>query len=720
MRKPTRLHCRLFLFCVLIGVLSQLLYSFMIKLIDDAHYARERLEVANELGIIRLKLEQQLNSTFYVSRGLEMLLIGLTADGSAMEDHWDEITRWSAEASADISYLVNIGISDKYIIRFSYPKARNEKTIGIDYRTLTSQWPAVERAIRQRVPVVAGPLKLLQGGTGLLCRIPLYSERLTGGGDDFLGIVSMVIDYNALLEGTGINAARASLNLAIRGRDGMGKDGDIFLGSEDAFVNDGVVQTIEFLGGEWIIAAKPLRGWSHESPYSQRLRLLGYVLCVVGVIIVYLAVLGVMQRRRATHQFTRELEARVEERTQQLSMAKEEAERANRSKSEFLAVVTHELRTPLNSIIGLTDLILGMELGKKQRELLGKVAISAGLLLELINNILSFSKMEAGKEELNNAAFSLPDVLNKVANMFEVAAANKSLSFITRISEGTPALLMGDEAKISQVLVNLCGNALKFTRSGSVTVAVSTVSSDSDKHTVRLRFAVVDTGIGIDREGQRLLFQPFSQVDSSLTRQYQGTGLGLSICRNFIELMHGEIGVTSEVGKGSCFWFELPLQTVESLPDSKLAGNDVPLEEMIARASERLQGTHLILAEDNEFNQILAISLLEKVGVVVQLASNGQEVLDLLQQGEHHGVLMDVQMPRMDGVTATRHIRADVRYAGIPIIALTANAMEEDRQQVIASGMNSFIAKPIKALEFYRELLRMIDRERVFSAATDT
>lgn len=710
------LHVRLLLLSVVIGLASHLLYSFLVKLIDDAHFSREQLEVANKLGGIRLHLEQQLNSTFYVSRGLEMLIAGLTADGSRLDDHWQDINMWAREASADIPYLVNIGLSEGYVIKFSYPKASNSKVLGVDYRDLESQWPAVERAVTSGLPVVAGPLQLVQGGIGILCRIPLYSDRYQAGKGRFIGIVSMVIDYPKLLQAAGINQAASELNLAIRGKDGLGMGGDLFLGSESAFADDGVVQTIEFLGGQWVIAAKPLNGWSHESPYSRQLTLLGYALCTGGAMLVYLALLGLTQRREAVAQFTRQLEARVEERTQQLSAAKEEAERANRAKSEFLTVVTHELRTPLNSIIGLTDLIIGMDLGRQQRELLGKVSISAALLLELINNILSYAKMESGKEQLNSSAFSLPDILNKVANLFEVAAANKSLDFSTRIAPGVPELYMGDAAKISQVLINLCGNAMKFTRHGSVTIEVTAEQSAnlSVGDVVVLRFAVIDTGIGISEENQRKLFVPFSQVDSSLTRKYQGSGLGLSICRNFIGLMNGEIGVDSQLEKGSCFWFSVPLQSVQALPQGENKSSEFSASELLEQSRNRLAGSKMILAEDNEFNQLLAISLLEKIGVVVEVASNGREVLELLKQGPVNGVLMDIQMPEMDGVTATRAIRDQAAYAGLPVIALTANAMEEDRQQILMAGMNGFIAKPIKAPEFYRALLSWVDPDQSF------
>ncbi len=708
---PKTRKLQLIVACLTFGVICQLSFLFMLRLIDQEHYARERLEVTNELSEFRLQLEQLLNSTFYVSRGLEMLVAGLTSHshehvndhGGQLSDHWGEVELWAAEALADLPHVMNIGMSEGYVIQFAYPMQGNSKTLGVDYRNLPGQWPAVEQAIANRQPVVAGPLKLIQGGMGIICRVPVFTDKRHSDGGTFLGIVSMVVDYDDLMRRAGFVEASETLAIAIKGKNGLGEKGELFFGEQAVFDQGGVQQVIDFLGGTWVIAAKPIAGWSKESPYSYYLNILGYLIFIITSVLMYLAVSGVQQRLGQARRFTKELEQRVDERTRQLNLAKEQAESANQAKSEFLAVVTHELRTPLNSIIGLTDLIRSMELGRDQRKYLNKVSTSANLLLELINNILSYSKMESGKESVNLSAFSLQEMVSKVADLFQVAAAKKGVEFSVAVAADVPRYVLSDEAKIMQILINLCGNAMKFTEKGAVSINVERVTGqDESNHQAKVRFVVTDTGIGISDEHRPVLFQAFSQVDSSRARKYAGTGLGLSICKRFVDLMGGVIDVESSIHQGSCFWFELNLETLEQLP--------VPSDEFIepefilAQSKAKLSGLTLILAEDNEFNQTLAKALLVKVGVQVQVAENGLEVLAQLKQGAVDGILMDVQMPQMDGLEATRQIRTDPRFEDIPIIAMTANAMEEDRQRVIAAGMNAFIAKPINPERLYKVL----------------
>ncbi len=275
MSRPLIRRLRLILVCLLVAVCGQLLFSFLVRTIDEAHYARQRLEVINRLGELRLKLEQRLNTAFYVSRGLEMLITGLTADGSQLGDHWGEIRQWSRQAAVDLPYVSSIGLSDGYVIRFAYPREANKAVLGVDYRELDEQWPAIRRAVQTREPVVAGPLELIQGGTGIICRIPLFTDRLQQEGGRFVGIVSMVLDYDQLMKLTGLTALRDELAIAIRGLDGRGVDGEVFLGNTALFEGDSVRQRVEFLGGNWVIVAKPPSGWSYESPYSRGLNALG-------------------------------------------------------------------------------------------------------------------------------------------------------------------------------------------------------------------------------------------------------------------------------------------------------------------------------------------------------------------------------------------------------------------------------------------------------------
>jgi len=392
------------------------------------------------------------------------------------------------------------------------------------------------------------------------------------------------------------------------------------------------------------------------------------------------------------------LEELVEARTRQLAAATEAAEAANLAKSAFLANMSHEIRTPMNAIIGLTYLVRRDNREPEQQARLKKVADAAEHLLSIINNVLDFSKIEAGKFELEVAEFALPQVLDTVTGMLTQRAAEKRLEVKVDLD---PLLqqqaLLGDAQRISEVLLNFAGNAVKFTDAGFVSIAVRV---EQDLGTaLQLLIEVEDSGIGIAEEAQGRLFQDFEQADSSTTRRYGGTGLGLAICRRLAELMGGAVGVDSQPGRGSRFWFRLVLGK---------ALNHAPLLAPLSRSqaaqelSSRFAGTRVLLAEDNLVNQEVAVALLGSAGLSVDVAEDGAQAVAMAATGAYALVLMDVQMPQMDGLDATRAIRA----AGnpIPILAMTANAFDEERQRCLDAGMNDHVAKPVVAEQLFATL----------------
>lgn len=414
---------------------------------------------------------------------------------------------------------------------------------------------------------------------------------------------------------------------------------------------------------------------------------------------IYTAMIRDITERKAAEEearlFTATLEKRVAERTGELDEARLQAEAANRAKSAFLAAMSHEIRTPLNSVLGMAHLTMQTRLDDKQRDYLQKISVSGTHLLALINDILDFSKIEAGKLELDIHDFDLTVLLQELANLMEDKVRMQGLEYKVMLDPRIPRYLLGDVLRLRQILLNLLGNAVKFTEKGAVTLAISLAGGGENQP--RVQFAVSDTGIGIDRQAQKKLFQSFQQADNSTARKYGGTGLGLTISYQLVQHMGGELTVASQLGKGSTFSFILEMAAGSAPADSSQA-------EVILDYRQILAGRRILLADDHPFNQQVGTELLENVGISVDVADSGRQAVAMASNSSYDLILMDMQMPNLDGVQATEQLRAMPELNGLPIIAMTANASTDDRERCFAAGMNDFVVKPIEPERLYKVL----------------
>ncbi len=412
--------------------------------------------------------------------------------------------------------------------------------------------------------------------------------------------------------------------------------------------------------------------------------------------------------RKKAEQELQEYAQKLEQANRELEKATVAAQAASKAKDQFLANMSHELRTPLNGMIGMSELLRDTQLNDRQHTFVEACHSSGQLLLALINDILDFSKIEAGKLELDERDFDLAQVVEEIVETMAFQARQKGLQLASRIAPPARRRLRGDDVRLRQILVNLVGNAVKFTEAGEVAVTVE--AGQQQAGPVDVRFEVADTGIGIPDDRIDRLFQSFTQADSSTTRRYGGSGLGLAISKRLVDLMGGQIGVSSQVGRGSSFWFVVPLQPAAA--ESSAASDGSKSAAGRQTGNGLLQGRRLLLAEDNRVNRMFAEEILRMAGAECHAVDNGRRAVESICRERFDLAIMDCQMPEMDGLEAARqvrHMEREGQLAGrLPIIALTANAIRGDREQCLAAGMDDYIAKPFEPSELVRTIERVL------------
>jgi PAS domain S-box-containing protein len=793
---------------------------------NERHATASRAEVLQQLNKLRDRLGSTLNGELQLAKGL----IGAIAlDPSLDQARFETAAR---PLFSDGTKLRNVGAAPGMVIRLMYPLLGNEAAIGLDFRKAPQQAESAERARQTGKVILAGPLQLVQGGTGIVARLPVYLTDPIGG-RYFWGLVSAVIDSGRLFQDSGLLDADLPVALAIRGKDARGPDGEIFFGPPGLFEDNPVLSEVSLPSGSWQMAAIPRHGWPTQADnvWSLRLTFGLAILVLLGFYMTGIQTIHKLNRARhraeaARRQLTATLESapniavqwydatgqvrywnkasqkllgwsaaealgrrldklgqsaeqagqlvstlrhvarrekavgpvellvhnrrgqarwieatiflipnadtesklfvcmavditdrkeaegalaeyhdllegQIERRTRQLAAAKDAAEMANRAKSEFLANMSHEIRTPLNAISGMTHLIRRSGLGAEQQARLEHIDTANKHLLEIINAILDLSKIESGKFALDESPFMVNELVNNVLLMSSERAAAKHLQLISDV----PAIdfsLIGDRPRLQQALMNFVGNALKFTEAGSITIRIR-VDQEDDK-TALLGIDVQDTGVGIAKEALPRLFNTFEQADNSTTRRYGGTGLGLAITRKLARLMGGDAGAISTQGVGSTFWFTARLKKGPPLTSNSRAADPAEAVEQALRCQHA--GRQILLVEDEPINREIAAAMLDNVSLQVNVAENGARAVELAASTPYDLILMDMQMPVMNGLEATRRIRANSVNMGTPIIAMTANAFVDDKANCLAAGMDDFLAKPVDPGLFYAVLLK--------------
>lgn len=804
------------------AVIAVLLFSFMgwgIVQYDrkylEALRAEDEKEIVSRLALVRGNLESALNAKLALVNGPSGMI---HAAGVADQEAF---SRFAEQLGRNVPGVTSLQLAPGGIVTYVWPLETNKAAIGHDLLGDPGRAEAARRAIEGRNTWIAGPLNLIQGGTALIARQPIFLPEQSGG-DRFWGFSTLLLDLDLLYEEAGLNKVGEDILLAIRGKDAKGSRGEEFYGADNFNWDKALTAEVTLPSGSWEIAAMPRGGWTAHYEERQRLILgLGFISLLLACLFYVILRMPQNMRRmirsanaaleRSETRFRDAIEAApsgfvvfgqhgqlafsnrnfdrlyraasqlitpgihyrafVEEtiragvyrqetdsngsldedlydllaeahtsldvqlsdgkwlnilyhpmrdggwvgfhrditelRDNQAQLVREKirAEEASKTKTDFLATVSHEVRTPLNGVLGMLGVLQESSgLSEEQSIHIRTAYRSAQHLLTILNEILDISKIEAGKLMLEPEVFNVAEMLSETSELLAASAQEKGLSLRLEYAEGVKALAVSaDQGRLRQVILNLLSNAIKFTNAGSV--ILSAVSSDlCEKSKISLTIQVRDTGVGFSDADIEKLFEPFTQLQNSADRQYGGTGIGLPICRRIMEAMGGTLTAEGEPGKGACFTVNVDLPVA----DLKPRNDNSSKSEVSLLPKSRGSTARLLLAEDGETNRIVVQAMLKDSGYQIDVAHDGQEAVDAVSRFPYDVILMDVYMPNMDGLEATRRIRALDRGKDIPIIALTANAMDGDREKFMEAGMTDYLPKPVKKNDLLVALARSI------------
>ena len=701
-------------------VISSIIFAGVVIagfLSSSAFYSRVALEERNQveraLNQFRARLEGAINGNLLLAQSI----LGIVALKPDLNQ--EDVSRAFKPVFQDNKVLRNLGVAPNMILSYVYPVDGNQPAIGLDYRTVPDQFRSAELARVLRRIVVAGPLELVQGGLGVIGRIPIY----LGSGQDerFWGLASAVLDWDALLLESGVQDVRRELNLAIRGTDGLGSMGSVFYGPESLFSQDFVSVQVSLPTGSWEIGALPDQGWTGTPSPGEEIRFWLLYGVTALLILAPLAGIGLMLAS--------------------LSREQKKSEAIRIAQGHFLATISHEVRNPLNSILGFVELLADSDLSALQRDWVLRLEHSARSLFLLAERVLDHGNMESGKTRLVRSAFRVQQLVQEIASSVEPQTSAKHIRLTSEVT-GNPPPLFGDSVRLKQVLVNLMQNAVKFTTEGEVSLVLR--CEPVDQSLWKLDGEVRDSGIGMNREQLVRIFEPYAQADDTIRRRFGGSGLGLSICRDLLRMMGSDLQVESEPGKGSSFRFSVrlpeaaridssgePLLADEAGPESNRETRREPSAEIFAATSGRqpeqgsnaeaatVEGIHqfrgpiprkgvrsssvptILIADDTESNRILLRANLERIfrDLVVVEAEDGQEAYEAFVSRRPDLAILDLYMPGQDGILSARNMRnweAEQGADPIPMAVLSGGNSEAERGACEQAGIDCWLAKPLE------------------------
>ncbi|MCG8491995.1 MAG: response regulator [Sneathiellales bacterium] len=644
------------------------------KINTENEVNRQRDQVLHDAQDLRVKLTSQITEGIYILSGLRAYIeANPDITNQEFERYADSVRRLEPA-------IRSIAVAPDMVVRFVYPLEGNEASLGLDYRHAPiEQRAAAFRTLRAGRPVVAGPVNLVQGGKALIVRLPVYVRQEDGSMKEW-GILAAPIDLDEFYKLSGIREFQKEYSLGLRGVDGLGYRGDVFLGNASLFTEalNSVQIPIEFSDGEWILALVPKNGWVSQPGNVWTVR----VLFIAGFLVfsvIWLTAISYFDQRKE-----------VRRRHQQ----------ALREKSEFLEILSHEIRSPLQGVLGVQRYLLDHGIEGSLRQIVETAHQSGDYINSLINDYLDLQRAESGSLIIHRSPCNIRNIIEHSFKIVTTGLKSSSLAVNFTIPETIPSSLMLDEKKVHQVLVNVIGNALKYTSRGFVSVVVNYSTTGDVPYLI---IKVEDTGIGIEKKDLATLFDRFTRSVRGEART--GSGLGLAIAKSLVEAMSGSIDVESEVGKGTAFIISIPTSEQGDLQIDESGELIVSQASSCDDIKEQMKNHRVLVADDVVVNRLLLSAMLSPLVKEVVLAEDGQQALDALEKSRFDLVIMDIQMPHMTGVEVARHLRQDPVTADIPIIALTGEDSQNALEELSGAGMNAVLVKPI-ALEPLLEVIK--------------